>query len=160
METHLHRFAAQEHAPSSLPECIAALLKRLGLRGAALAAGPDSVRAQLGQLDALDVLERHGCSGEWGYGRVEDIPHESFPAILRCPDGAYCLLLSPVRGQQVRVVFPAQSSQPFDCGLDTIQSAHGASYLLCARAGGCAQAVTTEPHWYFGDLELAGQADA
>jgi hypothetical protein len=111
------------------------LLVRLGHGSGTVA--PSS--PQLSHLGALELLEQHGCLGEWHYGRIEDIAAERFPLILHCGQGAYCLLLAP----------------PRQCHGAAIQSMHGGLYLLCHPGNAnVPDASAAAPPWCFGALGL------
>jgi hypothetical protein len=142
-----------EAAPCSLPECLSALLERLahGSGGPTPVAAPGS--GALGHFEALDVLEQEGCSAEWRYGRIEHIEAAHFPLILQYAAGAYCVLLSPPRAGKVRVLVHPATGQVCECGADTIQSVHGATWLLCQPSPEHQpDAAAAAPHWYFGAL--------
>jgi hypothetical protein len=160
-ESTVHRPVSEERRASSLADCIPGLLARLGRGTSACTPGPGGAHgaARLSHLGALELLERHGCAGEWCYGRIEDIAPARFPLILQCKDRSYCLLLAPPRGDKVRAMFPAHTSLAFDSRTGVLQCLHGALYLSCQRGNGGGRVPPHDepgpaPHWYFGALGL------
>lgn len=110
---------------------------------------------QLSHLGALELLEQHGCQGEWHYGRIEEIATERYPLVLQCGQGAYCILLAPPRGGLVCAAVPGECGAPRECRADAIQSLYGVLYLSChPRGDGGQDPSAAAPHWYFGALGL------
>jgi hypothetical protein len=152
MEMTIDRTGGEERSAASLPECISALLARIGHRSEPAAL---SRTEQLSHLGALELLEQHGCFGEWRYGRIEAIAAERFPVILQCGDGGYCVLLAPPRGGKAFTVLPEDCGPVCQCGAEAIQSIHGALYLLCQPSKGNVQEASAPArHWCFGALGL------
>lgn len=137
-------------AHSSLADCITALLGRLPNGRAGVVPGCCAGDDHDSHLAALEWLTGQGFYGEWHYGRLDDIIPEQFPAILKCCDGAYCVVLAPPRDDTVEVICPAQSGRPAECLTSSVRSMHDGLYLLCKRDNARGPGAAAYGDWLFG----------